>query len=356
MIVVAALCAVGGFASPALLVRRRPVGQLQRRPSSRRSSSPRASRPTARRASGGAGARGRAAARPADGDGAARRRARGARRARSRRCALPARARAGDRAAPAEAAQLREKGAELQTRLEEEREQSEEKLKLCGGEGAHGELLQVALGRCPARATTSRSWTSRKTSLERIPAGRASGDLDKRQVAIDALVAPGEGVARRRWTRRSARWRRRASRPMARSASSSRRWREVQGQLRDETSNLVQALRQPHVRGRWGEVQLRRVVEMAGMLKHCDFVEQQSARATRAASAARPDRAAARRPPDRRRLRRRRIAPTWMPRRPPTTTCARRRSASTPSSCAATCRRSARKATGSSSSRRPSSS
>jgi len=55
---------------------------------------------------------------------------------------------------------------------------------------------------------------------------------------------------------------------------------ESQADLKLETQNLVQALRRPEVRGQWGELTLKRIAELAGMVDHCDFYEQQQSQAS----------------------------------------------------------------------------
>ncbi len=103
----------------------------------------------------------------------------------------------------------------------------------------------------------------------------AQGDLDQRQQAIARLLDPlSETLARyERGLRDMEVERQGAYEGLSEKVAQLHLGHE---QLRKETRNLVTALRSPQTRGRWGEVQLRRVAEMAGMLPHCDFNEQVS--------------------------------------------------------------------------------
>jgi DNA recombination protein RmuC len=103
----------------------------------------------------------------------------------------------------------------------------------------------------------------------------ARGDLDKRQQAVEQLVAPlKEQLGRVDVQLVRLDQERRESR--GRLEAQLRTLTETGEKLRTETGALVTALRKPNTRGQWGQMQLRNVVELAGMVRYCDFVEQSS--------------------------------------------------------------------------------
>jgi DNA recombination protein RmuC len=101
----------------------------------------------------------------------------------------------------------------------------------------------------------------------------AAGDIDARKKAIEDLLAPMAKTLEQvdREIRDSERRRVESGAQLLQRIASL----DTAGQgLRDETRRLTDALKRPGVRGRWGELQLKRVVELAGMIEYCDFMEQ----------------------------------------------------------------------------------
>ena len=102
---------------------------------------------------------------------------------------------------------------------------------------------------------------------------KAKGELNAREKAVEALVKPIRDALEAS-QKQIAELEKSRSEAYGGIKTQLEEMQLSQKSLKQETQNLVNALRRPEVRGRWGEITLRRLVELAGMVEHCDFVEQ----------------------------------------------------------------------------------
>jgi DNA recombination protein RmuC len=155
--------------------------------------------------------------------------------------------------------------AELRTRLEEQRSL------LSTAESRLGDTFR-ALAADALAANTDGFMT---LAAEKLRAERTQTDaaLEARQRAIEGLVAPVRDSLDKVDSKIQALERERGQ-AHGQLMEQVRGLASANDRLCTETGSLARALRSPAVRGRWGEMQLRRVVELAGMLEHCDFVQQ----------------------------------------------------------------------------------
>jgi DNA recombination protein RmuC len=120
---------------------------------------------------------------------------------------------------------------------------------------------------------TGESLMERFGDQRRAEQERAAGEMARRAEELKGLVGPvSEKLGR--VENEIGRLERERKQAQGELANMVRQLHEGVGGLRQETGNLVSALKRPSTRGSWGEIQLRNVIEMAGMIEHCDFLEQ----------------------------------------------------------------------------------
>jgi DNA recombination protein RmuC len=133
---------------------------------------------------------------------------------------------------------------------------------------------------------TGDSLAQRLADQRRAEEERAAGEMARRAEEIKGLMLPvNEKLGRVQ--SEIGRLERERKQAQGELANMVRQLHEGVGGLRTETGNLVSALKRPSTRGSWGEIQLRNVIEMAGMVEHCDFLEQSTIRSGE--GALRPD-------------------------------------------------------------------
>lgn len=133
---------------------------------------------------------------------------------------------------------------------------------------------------------TGESLMERLSDQRRAEQERSAGEMAQRAEELKGLVGPvNEKLGR--VENEIGRLERERKQAQGELANMVRQLHEGVGGLRQETGNLVSALKRPSTRGSWGEIQLRNVIEMAGMIEHCDFLEQSTVRSDE--GALRPD-------------------------------------------------------------------
>ena len=174
-----------------------------------------------------------------------------------------------------EAGRLREERAVLHTTLAKERQAAAEKFRLLDEAQARLSDAFKALSAEALQNNNASFLHLAKATLERFQES-ARGDLDRRQQAIGELVLPlKESLQKVDEKIRAIE----TARAVAYSTLTDhlKSLASAQTNLERETAKLVGALRSSSTRGRWGEIQLQRVVEMAGMVAYCDFASQATA-------------------------------------------------------------------------------
>jgi DNA recombination protein RmuC len=172
----------------------------------------------------------------------------------------------------ADLARLSQEVATLETRLAEERKAAAEKIALLNEAQARLSDAFKALSAEALKSNNVAFLSLAQATLEKFQEG-ARSDLEKRQTAIDQLVKPVQETLQK-FDVKIAEIEKARQEAYGGLTMQVRGLADSQQSLQRETSNLAKALGSPGVRGRWGEVQLRRVVEIAGMLEYCDFDQQ----------------------------------------------------------------------------------